>query len=215
MPLTVRILAATSCDLTKMMKEGRFRLDLAGFLSLVNLRIPPLRGRQDDIAFLAKRFLEKIHCETGIKRTLSDETLRLLETYDWPDNVRELEQSIARACSHSSGAELQTIHFPQKLLEFHRKKESEQTRNLTPQETAKKTAVVESIVPIAKMEERAILEAIEFTSGNKQKAAEMLGIGKTTLYRKLKEYGLGDPLTLGASSSPADSAPDVSGTRTA
>jgi two-component system response regulator HydG len=215
MPLTVRILAATSYDLTKMIRAGRFRLDLLEFLSVVNLRIPPLRGRLDDITFLAKRFLEKIHRETGKKHTLSVETLRLLETYDWPDNVRELEQSIARACSQSSGAELQKIHLPQKLLAFHREKESELTRNLASQVTAKKAAVVESIVSIAKMEERAILEAIQHTGGDKRKAAEMLGIGKTTLYRKLKEYGLDDTLEWAASSPPADSASDVSGTKAA
>ena len=208
MPITMRILAATGYDLTQMMKEGRFRLDLIGYLSVVNLRIPPLRGRLDDIAFLAKRFLEKIHQETGIKRTLSDETLRLLETYNWPNNVMELEQSIARACSQSSGTELQTIHLPQNLLDFHRKKESELTRTLSSQVAAKNAPVVESIVPIAKMEERAILEAIQHTSGDKLKAAEMLGIGKTTLYRKLKEYGIADRLKpdVMSLSSPADSA---------
>jgi two-component system response regulator HydG len=208
MPITMRILAATGYDLTQMMKEGRFRLDLFGFLSVVNLRIPPLRDRLDDIAFLAKRFLEKMHQETGIRRTLPDETLRLLQTYNWPNNVIELEQSITRACSQSSGTELQTIHLPQNLLDFHRKKESVLTRTLSPQGAVKSAPVVVSIVPIAKIEERAILEAIQHTGGDKLKAAKMLGIGKTTLYRKLKEYGLTDTLKPEVAGAPsyADSA---------
>ena len=104
--VSVRVLAATSRDLTQMVREGLFRMDLYRILSVVNLKIPPLRGRPDDIAFLAKRFLEKIQRQTGLTRTLSDETLQMLETYDWPDNVRELEHTIARACSQSPGRSL-------------------------------------------------------------------------------------------------------------
>ncbi len=122
-PISVRLLAATNRDLIEMVRGGQFRMDLYQLLSVVNLRIPPLRGRPDDIAFLAKRFLERIQHQTGIPRTLSQETLRMLETYDWPDNVRELEQSIARACSESSGPELQAIHLPQNLLNFYRNRQ--------------------------------------------------------------------------------------------
>jgi anaerobic nitric oxide reductase transcription regulator len=77
-----------------MVREGRFRLDLYTLLSLVNLKIPPLRGRPGDIVFLAERFLEKIGRSTGIFRTIPKETLRVLETYDWPENTRELERAI-------------------------------------------------------------------------------------------------------------------------
>jgi len=170
-PVSVRILAATNRDLSQMVRAGEFRMDLYQLLSVVNLHIPPLRGRPDDIAFLAKRFLEKIQHRTGIKRTLSQETLRLLETYDWPNNVRELEQSLDRACSDSSGPELQAIHLPQNLLSFHRKRESG------------------GIVPIPVMETRAIQEALRHANGDKIKAARLLGISKSTLYRRLKRPG--------------------------
>jgi DNA-binding NtrC family response regulator len=189
-PISVRILAATDRDLAGMVTEGRFRMDLYQVLSVVNLRIPPLRGRPGDIAFLAKRFLEKIQHQSGTKRTLSDETLRILEAYDWPENVRELEQSIIRACSETSGVELQAIDLPQTLLNFKR------TPDLGVLASQKSeyagTAVAEgSVVSIAEVERRAILDALRQTNGDKLKTALLLGIGKTTLYRKLKEYGLG------------------------
>jgi two-component system response regulator HydG len=196
LPISVRILAATNRDLIKMMREGRFRLDLYRLLSVVNLRIPPLRGRPEDIALLAKQFLEKIPHQNGIKRTLSDETLRMLQTYDWPDNVRELKQSIVRACSQTDGAELQHIHLPQNLINFHRKKDLE-----LPRSVASDTTPTEAdIVPIAQMEERAILDALRLTGGDKLRAAELLGIGRTTLYRKLKEYGLVETAKLSSES---------------
>jgi two-component system response regulator HydG len=184
--VSVRILAATSRDLTQMVKDGLFRSDLYRLLSVVNLRIPPLRGRPDDIAFLAKRFLEKIQGQTGLTRTLSSETLQLLETYDWPDNIRELENTIAWACSRTAEPELGESHFPPKLLDFYREVKMVRTTNQTS------VPVGQRIVPISKMEKHAILRAIQETNGDKMMAAELLGIGKTTLYRKLKEYGISE-----------------------
>lgn len=209
--VTVRVLAATSNDLMRMVRGGLFRMDLYRLLSIVNLTIPPLRGRPNDIAFLAKRFLEKIQHKTGVMRTLSQETLRMLETYDWPDNIQELENTIGHACSQSSGPNLQTIHLPQKLLNFHRP--TALAPKLPSTEGSSKAAAEESIVPIAKMEERAILEAMRQTNGNKLMAAELLGIGKTTLYRKLKEYDLSNK-TISATPS-AGSATDLGGTKPA
>ena len=182
--VSVRILAATSRDLTQMVKDGLFRMDLYRLLSVVNLRIPPLRGRPDDIAFLAKRFLEKIQGQTGLTRILSSETLLLLETYDWPDNIRELENTIAWACGRTAGPKLEESHFPRKLLNFCREVKMVRTTNHTS------VPIEQRIIPISKMEERAILDAIRETNGDKIMAAELLGISKTTLYRKLKEYGL-------------------------
>jgi two-component system response regulator HydG len=191
-PISVRIVAATTRDLAQMINEGTFRLDLYNLLSVVNLRIPPLRGRPEDVVFLAQRFLEKIQRQTGIKRTLSRETLRMLETYDWPGNVRELEESLSQACSRAPGEDLRTVHLPQNLLGFHQKKKSELAGTPFKKKNANPVSATEMVVPIATMEERVILEAIRQTNGDKQKAAKLLGIGKTTIYRKLKEYGLSD-----------------------
>jgi two-component system response regulator HydG len=195
-PVSVRIIAATDRDLTQMVAAGLFRRDLYQRLSVVNLRIPPLRGRPDDIAFLAKRYLEKNGRQTGIKRTLSDETLRLLETYEWPDNLRELEQSITSACSQTPGSELHAIHLPRKVLDFHLKKERK-AKEQSPEENTGSSSTKDSVISIAEMEKRAILEALRETKGDKLKAARLLDIGKTTLYRKLKEYGLGDSKSRG------------------
>lgn len=187
-PISVRIVAATCRDLMEMVRIGLFRMDLYRLLSVVNLRIPPLRGRPDDIAFLAKRFLEKIQRQTGLTHSLSDETLRMLETYNWPDNVRELESTIVRACERAPGSKLEALHLPQRLMNFHR------TTELASKPSLNIAAVPleESIIPIAQMEKHAILEAMRQTNGNKLTAATLLGIGKTTLYRKLVEYGLYD-----------------------
>ena len=90
-PINVRILAATNRDLAAMVEQGRFRKDLYYRLSVVNLRIPPLRERKQDIPLLAAHFLERMSRETGNAHTLSDDALRTLVEYEWPGNVRELE----------------------------------------------------------------------------------------------------------------------------
>jgi DNA-binding NtrC family response regulator len=207
--LSVRILAASTLDLTQMVREGRFRMDLYRLLSLVNLKIPPLRGRQDDIAFLAERFLEKAGRATGTSRTLSKETLRALETYDWPENTQELEIAIIQACTSSSGQKLEIDHLPQNILTFFRTKETERKRNL-PSRTKPKTGPREEhVIPIAAVEKQAILKALQQTNGDKIVAAKLLGIGKTTLYRKLKEYSVHvkPESSVSLSSSPPDSTP--------
>jgi DNA-binding NtrC family response regulator len=190
--LSVRVLAASTVDLTQMVREGSFRMDLYRLLSLVNLKIPPLRGRPGDIAFLAERFLEEAGRATGISRTLSQDTLRVLESYDWPQNTRELECVITRACTLSSGQTLEIDHLPQNILTFLRTKEAERTRHLAPGAKPKSGPQEDDVIPIAAMEKQAILKALQQTNGDKMEAAKILGIGKTTLYRKLKEYSVLD-----------------------
>jgi two-component system response regulator HydG len=114
----------------------------------------------------------------------------MLETYDWPDNVQELEDTIAHACSQMSGPELEPIHLPRKLLRFHRNATKEQAMDSFSNGDPDNPSEKRGIIPIAKVEERVILEALQETNGDKQRAAELLGIGKTTMYRKLKEYGV-------------------------
>jgi two-component system response regulator HydG len=191
--LSVRVLAATSHDLTQMVRDGRFRIDLYSLLSLVNLKIPPLRGRRGDIAFLAERFLEKIGRSTRIFRTIPQETLRVLETYDWPENTRELERAIGQASILSSGTEVEVDHLPQKILTFCRTKDAARKRDSSSIGKPEKQPIEEAVVSIATMEQRAILKAIQQTKGDKVMAAGLLGIGKTTLYRKLKEYSVPFP----------------------
>jgi DNA-binding NtrC family response regulator len=191
--INVRILAATNRNLTAAVEQGRFRKDLYYRLSVVNLRIPPLRERKQDIPLLAAHFLERMSRETGTTHTLSDDALRTLVDYEWPGNVRELENSLDRACTLSSGPVLHLGDLPTQLQNFHL-----QNRRPVPVVAAALGAPGSSrvpVLPLAQLEKQAILETLRKLNGDKLLAARLLGIGKTTLYRKLKEYGIGAPDT--------------------
>jgi two-component system response regulator HydG len=122
-------------------------------------------------------------------REISDEALRALVAYEWPGNVRELENEIARACELSSGPVLMSVDFSREVQQV-----SERLRHLSespePEATVIGGQAVSSIRPIAELERNAILDSIRKLKGDKLLAAKLLGIGKTTLYRKLKEYGV-------------------------
>jgi two-component system response regulator HydG len=195
-PISARVLAATNRDLAGMVERGSFRKDLYFRLNVVNLRIPPLRNRREDIAALAMHFLERMEKESGVERTFSDTTLRVMTEYDWPGNVRELENAIERACALSSGPVLHMGDLPTQLQNFRLQQgpavyseESAPERGENPGSTHDG-----EIVSIAEMEKHAILETIRQLKGDKLMAAKLLGIGKTTLYRKLKEYGISEGL---------------------
>jgi two-component system response regulator HydG len=189
-PISARVLAATNRDLSAMVEQGRFRKDLYFRLNVVNLRIPPLRNRRDDIAPLAMHFLARMQQETGIERVFSDETLRMLTEYDWPGNVRELENAIERACALSSGPVLHMGDLPTQLQDFRMQRHSSVLDEEEKAGAATAEMASRGIVSIAEMEKQAILEAIQQLKGDKLMAARLLGIGKTTLYRKLKEYDI-------------------------
>jgi DNA-binding NtrC family response regulator len=176
-PINVRILAATNRDLEAAVQNGTFRKDLFFRLNVVNLRIPPLRDRKQDIPVLVGHFLDRMNRATGIERTISDDALRLMVAYDWPGNVRELESCLERAATLTSGPNIHIGDLPTQVQNALRS---------APLETAHPNGVV----PIAEMERQAILSALKRVGGDKMKAARLLGIGKTTLYRKLKEYGV-------------------------
>jgi two-component system response regulator HydG len=175
-PINVRILAATNRDLEVGVADGTFRRDLYFRLNVLTLRIPPLRERKQDIPLLAQHFLERLASNGGGPRTLSDQASEALQKYEWPGNVRELENCLERACAMSSGPVLHVGDLP------------------SPVQSAQASAVpgqklLPKVVPIGELEKQAILTAIEQLNGDKLLAARLLGIGKTTLYRKLKEYG--------------------------
>ncbi len=189
-PISARVLAATNRDLAAMVEQGRFRKDLYFRLNVVTLRIPPLRNRREDIAPLAMHFLAQMEKESGVKRSFSDSMLRALTEYDWPGNVRELENAIQRACALSSGPILHMGDLPTQLQNF-RLHEPEAHADETSDGKVG-SAHGSEIVSIAEMEKHAILGTIRQLNGDKLMAAKLLGIGKTTLYRKLKEYGIAD-----------------------
>jgi two-component system response regulator HydG len=195
LPLSVRILAATGRDLTSMVETGRFRKDLYFRLNIVNLNIPPLRERKTDIPMLAANVLERMRRDNGLAYTFADDALRLLMEYDWPGNIRELEQAIERACALSSGPVLHVGDFPTQLqnqrtlIQRQHEEAAGQLDVNRPTFAGNESA---GVLSIAELEKQAILNTIRELKGDKLMAARLLGIGKTTLYRKLKEYGLGE-----------------------
>ncbi|HEY1768371.1 MAG TPA: sigma-54 dependent transcriptional regulator [Terracidiphilus sp.] len=188
-PIRARIVAATNRDLASMVEKGTFRKDLFYRLNVVNLRLPSLRDRHEDIPLLAAHFLDRISREHGRKFTLSDEALRTMMRYDWPGNVRELENSVERACALSSGPVLQLGDLPTQLQQ-----QGLDARRLSAASATHGTGVGPEVKTLAEREREAILDAIRTLNGDKLQAAKLLGIGKTTLYRKLKEYGIADPM---------------------
>jgi DNA-binding NtrC family response regulator len=189
--INVRILAATNRNLAAMVEQGRFRKDLYYRLSVVNLRIPPLRERKQDIPLLAAHFLERMSRETGTTHTLSDDALRTMVEYEWPGNVRELEHSIDRACTLSSGPVVHLGDLPTQLQNFHL--QNHRPVVVAPAPTGVASPARTPVMPLAQLEKQAILDTLRKLNGDKLLAARLLGIGKTTLYRKLKEYGISAP----------------------
>ena len=179
--IDARILAASNRNLEAACEQGTFRKDLFFRLAVVNLRIPPLRERKQDIPLLVGRLLERLSRRTGIERTISDGALQRLMGYDWPGNVRELENCLERACALSSGPIVHLGDLPTAL---------QNAEMFLPSTIAPVLqAGGPQVVPMAELEKQAILATIRVFNGDKLEAARRLGIGKTTLYRKLKEYG--------------------------
>jgi two-component system response regulator HydG len=172
-PINVRILAATNRDLEQAVGNGCFRRDLYFRLNVLNLQIPALRERRQDIPLLATHLLERISRSCGRSYSLSDDVVQMLLAYDWPGNVRELENCLERCCAMSSGPVIHTSDLPSCI---------------TGRQPQRFSSPAARISRIADMEKDAILRAIEQLHGDKLMSARLLGIGKTTLYRKLRQY---------------------------
>jgi len=172
--INVRVIAATNRDLESAIRTGAFRQDLYFRLNVVQMKLPALRDRKSDIPLLVTSFLEKFSGMHGSTRTISDDAMRRLIAYDWPGNVRELENAIERAVALGSGPIVHVGDLPSNLQ--YSSSERAPDRN--------------EILPLEELERRAILKTLRETSGDKLAAARILGIGKTTLYRKLKQYNM-------------------------
>jgi two-component system response regulator HydG len=169
----VRIIAATNTNLEAAIAAGTFRQDLYFRLNVVQIKLPPLRERRLDIPLLAYAFLEKLAGDSAPPRTISDEAMSRLMAYDWPGNVRELENAIERAVALGSGPILHVGDLPS---------------NLQYGGGSQRMPATDEVLPLEELERRAILRALRETGGDKLAAARLLRIGKTTLYRKLKQY---------------------------
>jgi len=172
-PINVRVIAATNRDIATVTRSGAFRQDLYFRLNVIQISLPPLRERRSDIPLLVTAFLETLSNERNSAPTISEEAMRRLMLYDWPGNVRELENAIHRAVALcTSGVVVDVGDLPSHIaFPIERRLPSK-----------------EEVLPLKELERRAILQALSQTGGDRLAAARLLGIGKTTLYRKLKQY---------------------------
>ncbi|MFA5779337.1 MAG: sigma-54 dependent transcriptional regulator [Elusimicrobiota bacterium] len=167
----VHLIAAAKRDLLDLIKEGKFREDLYYRLNVIPMYMPPLRERKDDIPLLVNHFIEKYAGKN--KKEISPEALQLLIWYDWPGNIRELENVIERAITLSDKKEITPADLPPFL-----KKE---TPNI-------ETKTIQKVVEESEKEH--ILKVLSQTKGHKKEAAKILGITPKTLWQKIKEYGI-------------------------
>jgi two-component system response regulator HydG len=171
----VRVICATNKDLKKHIAEKKFREDLYYRVNVISLMLPPLRDRKSDIPILANYFVQK-YCERFGKPTrgLSQEALDEMLSYDWPGNIRELQNVIERSVILSEGPEIGSDHFPKDLTE--------------PRVNVQN--ILQEQPTLDELEKRYILETLRACNNNKVLTCERLGISTTTLWRKLKQYGV-------------------------
>jgi DNA-binding NtrC family response regulator len=169
--VNIRIIAATNRDLEAEVKAGNFRDDLFYRLNVVNLNLPPLRERMADLPLLISAFLEKFGSEWPGGSCISPNVWPKLSGHHWPGNVRELENVIERGLALGSGSVLR-----------------EDDVLVGPVQAHAASTATEDLLDLGALEKRTILRALRETNGDKLTAARLLGIGRTTLYRKLKQY---------------------------
>ena len=177
-PVDVRVVAATHRDLREAVREGRFREDLFYRLNVISIRLPPLRERREDIPLLAAHFVERCAAEQRKDPpVLTEAALRRLVAHPWPGNVRELENAIERAMATGGGAELGPSDF-----DFLADEEEPGARGRVPDD-----------LPLREVERMAVEATLHRTGGNVKAAAESLEIDRSTLYEKIRRYGIPRP----------------------
>ena len=172
----VRIIAATNKDLEEEIKEGRFREDLYYRLNVINLELPPLRERREDIGLLVDSFLVKYAAKNKKDiKGFSSQSSRILSNYDWPGNVRELENAVERAVVMARTEFIEPGNLPSNISQSLRK-------------TKKDTFRIPSGTTMKEIEKKVILDALQTTNGSKSKAAKILGISTRKIEYKIKEW---------------------------
>jgi two-component system response regulator HydG len=170
----VRVVAATNRDLMEEVRSGRFREDLFYRLNVIPIHLPPLRERRNDIPLLARHFLRRFAESHGKDvHEFSPDVMRVFLQHPWPGNVRELENTVEHAVVLARGNRIEIWDLPRDLEQSSRE----------PEKTDQADTLMDR-------ERQAILEALRATDGNKKNAAKRLGISRSTLYTKLKKYGL-------------------------
>ena len=183
-PVNVRVIAATNRDLATMVQEGTFRLDLYQRLNVISLHLPPLRERKGDIVLMANAFARELGQQNGKPgTTLSRPALELLRGYNWPGNVRQLRTAVEHGVVMSTGTEVQPADLPEYLST---PAPAPQTAEIMRGSTDFELETAPSL-NLQYIERRAIRLALQRTGGNRSAAAELLGINRRTLQRKMNE----------------------------
>lgn len=195
---TFRIIAATNRELAHEVEKKRFRQDLYYRLKVVTVRLAPLRERKMDLPALIDHFLHLY----GNGHRISSELKELMLDYDWPGNIRELENCILQMVAVNSGPILHTADAPSQILNARQANDLRALSEATltgdgplpagspSPDPDSRSRAPHGVIPLAEVERKAILDALEYTRGDRVMASQLLGIGRTTLYRKLKEYGI-------------------------
>jgi DNA-binding NtrC family response regulator len=179
-PIGIRLVSASNQDLEEAVKRGEFRQDLFYRLNVVPVRLPDLKDRREDIPLLVSHFLQKFAQQHGEPaRRFASEAMRVLMTHAWPGNVRELENAVEHALTMGSAETLTVQDLPASIT--------------APERDVVEEAIVDN-VPLSELERRYILRILEKMGGHQIKTAEILGIDRRTLYRRLRQYGYGGNL---------------------
>ncbi|HEX5884832.1 MAG TPA: sigma-54 dependent transcriptional regulator [Pyrinomonadaceae bacterium] len=182
--IDVRIISATNCDLGQAVASGRFRPDLYYRLRVLPLHLPELCTRTGDVNLLVDHFLQMKSARNGQQpRKFTPEAMQALCEYPWPGNVRELENTIEYALAIGLGDELDVMDLPPEILDAHRQTSADNFRQVLQ-------AYMNDTVPLAEVEKRYILSVLQQFGGNQVRAAAALGIDRSKLYRRLKQYGV-------------------------
>jgi two-component system response regulator HydG len=191
----VRVVAASNVDLKRSVETGTFRADLYYRLSVFPIHLPPLRERAEDIHPLVIHFLEHYKQKTGRFITgISKDALQALMSYEWPGNVRELENAVERAVIIASGRQIELADLPEAISRSVLEERSRLRGERAAAASEGRAVRLEINVPssIDEIERQAIEATLDYTSGDKTRAARALGIGRKTLYRKLQQYDTSD-----------------------
>jgi DNA-binding NtrC family response regulator len=173
-PIDIRVIAATNRDLEAEVLKGSFNEALFYRLNVVNINVPQLEDRKEDIPLLAKHFAQRFAFADSQVKDISPEALACLEAYDWPGNIRELENVIQRAIALGSKNLIRTWDLPKKIYALSAKTSKSQSKPTRG--------------TLAWYEKRAIQNALAKSSGNRKNAAVLLDVGEATIYRKIKKY---------------------------
>ena len=181
-PVDIRVIAACNIGLDKLVEEGIFRSDLYYRLNVIRIAAPPLRDHKEDIPLLIHDFIKRLNRQLGmIVRDISSEALNFLMTYDWPGNVRELHNSVecAMNMNQNDGAILTIKDFSQL---------KERIRMREQKKDCRAHGNFDLITARNSFEKGLVQDALAYSDGNRKKAAELLGISRTMLYNKMKQF---------------------------